>query len=96
MANISGTKCPKCGHTSFELVRDCPTNSNHDMYYIRCSSFSCHTFLHAIPLADTNYLIEETKKSVERRISGVENNIGIVNENIGRVVALIKAFTDKK
>lgn len=44
--NYSGTKCPKCGITSFEVVEDKPTKSNFKFNYIRCSS--CKTFLSAL------------------------------------------------
>ena len=48
--NYSGTKCPNCSKTEFELVEDTPSNSNgaeaiYKYYYLRC--LSCKTFLAA-------------------------------------------------
>lgn len=41
--NYSGTRCPKCENTSFEMVEDTPTKSEFKLNYIRCSS--CKTFI---------------------------------------------------
>ncbi len=60
--NYSHTKCPKCGHTSFELVEDAPSHSNFKMWYMRCSS--CKTFLHASSYININSQIEEVKKKL--------------------------------
>jgi hypothetical protein len=56
----SGTKCPKCENTTFEMVSDYPKNSKHKMYYIRCCS--CRTFLHATDYYDVNRTLNEIKK----------------------------------
>jgi len=55
--NHSGTKCPKCEKTSFELVEDFPTKGAFHMYYMRCSS--CKTFLQATPIIHTNSLLDQ-------------------------------------
>jgi predicted nucleic-acid-binding Zn-ribbon protein len=55
LANTSGTKCPKCENSNFELSEDFPTESAFRFYYIRCSS--CKTFLQALPFHDTNTLL---------------------------------------
>lgn len=46
ITNYSGTKCPKCEKTSFEMVEGAPTNSTYKYFYIRCSS--CKTFLSVV------------------------------------------------
>ncbi len=48
--NYSGTKCPKCGNATFEMVEDAPTNSEFKFNYIRC--YDCKTFLTAEPFYD--------------------------------------------
>lgn len=45
-ANASGTKCPNCQKSGFELVEDSPSGSAWKMSYIRCTS--CKTFLQAL------------------------------------------------
>ena len=55
-SNSSGTKCPKCEMSDFEIVEDFPANATYKFYYIRCRS--CQTFLQAIPFNDTNNKID--------------------------------------
>ena len=62
--NHSGTKCPKCEKSGFEIVDDFPTKAAFQMYYIRCSS--CHTFLQALPFYDTNNLINTLQEDVKK------------------------------
>ena len=69
--NHSGTKCPKCDRTSFELVEDYPTKSAFKMYYIRCSS--CQTFLQALPFLDTNTKIT----TLQNDITNIKKKIGV-------------------
>jgi phage FluMu protein Com len=64
MANTSGTKCPKCDKTSFELVEDFPSKAAFKMQYIRCSS--CNTFLQALSYLNTNALIETLQADIEK------------------------------
>jgi hypothetical protein len=61
--NRSGTKCPKCGSTSFELKDDLPSNSKYDFYYLRCQS--CQTFLTAFETMSVNDQLEEIKGLIE-------------------------------
>ncbi len=60
--NFSGTKCPKCEHTAFEIVCDQPTASAREMYYLRCTS--CKTFLFVLPLFDINTQIKNLHDEV--------------------------------
>ena len=64
--NQSYTKCPKCGHSNFELVEDYPTNSNFKMWYMRCATITCHTFLQAMPYLDTNKQIDKLQVEVNK------------------------------
>lgn len=58
--NTSGTKCPKCENSNFEIVEDYPSESSFKYYYIRCSS--CKTFLQALPFFNTNETLEKIMK----------------------------------
>jgi hypothetical protein len=69
--NHSGTKCPKCEKSNFELVDDFPTKSAFKMYYIRCSS--CKIFLQALPFHDTNRNIE----IMQGDINTIKTKLGI-------------------
>jgi hypothetical protein len=64
IANHSGTKCPKCDNSNFELVEDFPYKAAFKMYYIRCSS--CQTFLQALPFHDTNALIDKLQADIDK------------------------------
>lgn len=61
--NYSGTTCPHCDATSFELVEDTPLNSNWKYMYLRCAG--CKTFLAVLPFHNTNALIENLHKDVK-------------------------------
>lgn len=69
--NSSGTRCPKCENSRFELVEDFPTKSAYKMYYIRC--IGCRTFLHAIPYFDTNNKIDLLQADIDK----IKSKIGI-------------------
>lgn len=69
--NHSGTKCPKCNSSSFELVEDFPSKANFKMYYMRCAS--CDTFLQALPYYDTNSKIEALQEDINK----IKNKLGI-------------------
>jgi hypothetical protein len=56
----SGTKCPKCENTTFEMVIDTPKGCLYKMNYIRC--ISCKTFLQATDYYDVNDTLNEIKK----------------------------------
>jgi len=58
--NTSSTKCPKCGHTNFELIKDAPANCKFYQMYIRCSS--CKSFLDSIPYEDINTKLNSIMK----------------------------------
>lgn len=64
IANHSGTKCPKCEKSNFELVEDFPTHSNFKHYYMRCSF--CKTFLAAFPFLETNVLVDNLHNDVKK------------------------------
>lgn len=69
--NTSGTKCPKCGETHFELVKDFPSKGAFWMYYMRCSE--CKTFLQALPVYDTNGLLG----TIQEDINKIKKKIGV-------------------
>lgn len=64
ISNTSGTKCPKCENSSFELGADFPSNSKVKMNYIRCAT--CKTFLHAVPYFDTNLLLVKIQEDIDK------------------------------
>lgn len=66
MNNYSGTKCPKCQSTQFELKEDTPNNSNWRYQYLRCSS--CYTFLAVLPFNNTNVLLENEFKKIKGKL----------------------------
>lgn len=96
-SNYSGTKCPKCGKSNFELVEDTPDRSKFKYYYLRCSSYACHAFLQAMPFHHTNSLIDDAQTSIEGKINSMDSrtthNIAAINQNlangIGRVIELL-------
>lgn len=66
MNNYSGSKCPECKKTFFELVEDAPTNSNYKYQYLRCSS--CKTLITVLPFHNTNVLLETLAKKLNVNI----------------------------
>ena len=64
LPNSSQTKCPKCEHTSFELVEDTPTGTEWTHLYLRCSK--CKTFLQMVPYSNTNVLIDNLQKDITK------------------------------
>ncbi len=75
LANTSGTKCPKCEKSGFELVEDFPYGSAWKHMYIRCSN--CKTFLQALPFSNTNVLVERLQEDIKK----IKAKIGIVDFN---------------
>lgn len=69
--NYSGTKCPKCEKTDFELAEDTPLDSKYKMFYIRC--FHCKTFLQATPYIDTTL----TLSILEVGINKIKTKLGV-------------------
>lgn len=69
MTNTSGTKCPKCQKTQFELVEDRPDNSVLILVYLRCAA--CHTFLshvyHSSQVGTINQ-IRETVQNILKKL----------------------------
>ena len=63
--NYSGTVCPKCDSTTFELAEDVPNGSNWKYQYLRCSE--CRTFLQALPMNNTNILIEQLAEEMRKK-----------------------------
>ncbi|MDP4150454.1 MAG: hypothetical protein Q8943_13670, partial [Bacteroidota bacterium] len=60
--NYSGTKCPKCEASTFELTHDVPHSSDgkqstYRYYYLRCSK--CKTFLSAFDFIAVGGVIEK-------------------------------------
>lgn len=60
----NGTKCPKCEHDVFEFAEDKPNNSTWVVNYLRCAK--CKTFLALTSYANTNVLIEELQKDINK------------------------------
>lgn len=69
--NYSGTKCPKCEHTSFEYAEDTPTNAPYAKHYLRCSK--CKTFLAMTFINNTNILVEKVQKDIDE----IKRKVGI-------------------
>lgn len=63
-ANNSGTKCPKCDSTNFELVKDFPTNASWVMQYIRCSV--CKSFLQALYVDNVSLQVKNLHEDVRK------------------------------
>ena len=57
--NASGTKCPACGKTDFEVVMDLPNKTNNLHNYLRCEA--CKTFLANMNYYNTDTLLMEIK-----------------------------------
>ncbi len=70
--NYSGTKCPKCEKSIFDLVEDSPNNSNYKYFYLRCSS--CKTFLHAFEFLPFAQQIELMNKDLKK----IKSHLGII------------------
>lgn len=62
LENYSGTKCPKCESTSFEVVNDKPIDSNFDLMYIRC--FSCKTLISVLEKQNINKNLSKLAKGL--------------------------------
>lgn len=62
MINYSGTKCPKCENTSFEVVNDTPTNSTFPMMYCRCNS--CKTIISILESQNINSNLHRLAKAL--------------------------------
>ena len=60
--NYSGTKCPKCENSSFEVVIDTPKNSTVKMRYLRCSN--CSTLITALEFHAIGDLIKRLAKGL--------------------------------
>ena len=52
LENSSGTKCPSCQNTSFEVVNDIPLKSNFQLMYVRCCS--CKTLVSVLEQQNIN------------------------------------------
>lgn len=61
--NYSGTRCPKCEKTSFEVVDDAPSESTYRYSYLRCSS--CKTFLAAFDFDPVGAIVAVIKADVK-------------------------------
>ena len=65
--NHSGTKCPHCQETIFELTEDIPSDSTGEKpayryVYLRCAK--CKTFLSAFDYAPIGELIDRMAKKM--------------------------------
>lgn len=56
MSNYSGSKCPKCEGTSFEMVEETPKGSRFKFMFVRCSS--CKTVVGFTDYYNIGYLIQ--------------------------------------
>jgi uncharacterized protein with PIN domain len=64
-ANSSGTICPSCQKSGFELVEDFPKGSAWKMQYIRCSN--CKTFLQALYADNVSIQIYNLHEAMKKK-----------------------------
>ncbi len=57
MNNYSGSKCPKCELTNFEMVQETPTHSAFNIWFIRCTD--CKIVVGATDFTQPEYLIRK-------------------------------------
>ena len=62
LENYSGTKCPKCENTSFEVVNDTPKDSNFKLMYVRC--YSCKTLVSVLDFFNLGTQIKKLAKGL--------------------------------
>lgn len=64
--NYSGTQCPKCENTSFELVEDTPRESSFKMMFVRCCS--CNTAVGIVDYYNAGYLVKQLAEKLNVEI----------------------------
>lgn len=74
MTNYSGSKCPYCGQSNFEIVEDTPTGSLTKLSFIRCSNFNCRSLICTMPFFSSTIMLEKVDKDIER----IKGHLGIV------------------
>jgi uncharacterized Zn finger protein len=57
LTNYSGSKCPSCSSTSFELKEETPINSDFKLMFVRCTS--CKTAIGVLEYFNTSYLVQK-------------------------------------
>lgn len=60
------SKCPKCGHTFFELKEANISGSAYRMYFVQCSS--CGAVVGVVPFTNTEYLIRRLAEKLNIRL----------------------------
>jgi hypothetical protein len=55
--NYSGSKCPQCKATSFEIAEETPTHSAWKLYFVRCSF--CKTAIGVIEYYNSGSLLHK-------------------------------------
>jgi len=79
--NSTGTKCPSCQTSNFELAIDFPTGSNYQFYYIRCSG--CKTFLQALPYFDVEEALKKHIKILDEKIDLLDLKVKKIASKLG-------------
>ena len=64
-SNYSGTKCPKCNVTSFEIVEDTPIKSEFKLFFLRCSS--CKSIVTAFEYYNIHAQLKQIMKALKIR-----------------------------
>lgn len=67
--NYSGTKCPKCQNTSFEVVKDVPTHSTFELMFLRC--FSCKTLISVLESQNVNMNLRKLAKGLSLNLESI-------------------------
>lgn len=60
--NYSGSKCPKCEKTTFEVVQETPIDSKYNLMFIRCSS--CKTVISVLESHNINSTLYKIAKKL--------------------------------
>jgi hypothetical protein len=64
--NYSGSKCPSCKSSSFEVEEETPTASNFKLLFIRCST--CKTVVGVTESNNVGYLIRKLAEALNVEI----------------------------
>lgn len=62
LTNYSGSKCPSCQSTNFEMKEETPNGSGFKLMFIRC--ISCKTVVGVLEYFNSGFLIKELAKKL--------------------------------
>lgn len=57
LRNYSGSKCPSCQSSNFEIEEETPELSSFKLMFVRCKS--CKTVVGVLEFSNTSYLIQK-------------------------------------